>query len=79
MDANRLHGSGSSDTVVLWQNDAFPVRTADVDGFPRQSYETPRALSENYLYLIRKTAADLVNAVVDDSEWIVQCSVKTKR
>lgn len=79
MDVNRLHESSSSDTVVLWRNNAFPVHAADVGGFPGQLYETPRALSENYLYLIRKTAVELVNAVVDDSEWIVQCSVKTNR
>lgn len=77
--------TNSSKTIVLWKNNvssqAIKNNTINVPSFGiqqlnRSSYKLPRGLSENYLYFIRKSADDLVDRVIADSEWIARCSFK---
>lgn len=65
--------SHSSKTIILWKNEEHPVsRTSNHNHTSTNAYKVSGELSENYLYLITKTADDLVNRVIKDSEWIVK-------
>lgn len=68
--------SSSSKTILLWKNEKSQHEN-DVNAclsshcvwkpHDRNKYKAPRGLSEYYLYLIRKTANDLINRVIADS------------
>lgn len=84
MESENQYETSSSKTVILWRNDKSPNDfniTNDIHReFNRNNvYKLPRRLSENYLYLIKKTANDLINRTITDSEWIAQCTLKSNK
>jgi len=71
----------SSETIILWKNHNFQdnlITTEDndqkLDKYVKSYQTPPRMLGENYLYLISKTANDLIDYTVTMSKWIAQCS-----
>lgn len=78
MDSNdNQNDTSSSQTVIVWKNDVPEIHTTG--RFNGHSYQVPQMDSEYYLYSVWKTANDLVNKVVKDSEWIMQCSKNTNK
>lgn len=72
--------SSSSKTVIVWKNNVPEIHTpGDRHRFNGNLYQIPRKDCEYYLYFVWKTANDLVNKVVQDSKWIIQCSKKTNK
>lgn len=71
------YDSNSSKTIILWKNEEQPNKNNTISN--DMTYKIPRGLSENYLFMIMRTANDLVNRVIEDSQWIVQSSHLTTR
>jgi len=83
-ESENQYETSSSKTVILWRNDKSPDVfniTNDIDRkFNRNNvYKVPRRLSDNYLYLIKKTAKDLIIRTIKDSEWITQCILTSNK
>jgi len=86
MDSFETHSdTDSSKTVVLWKNTISPKCSTEV--FPENLhqhsghilYKKPTGISEQFLNLVLKTSEDFVNRVVADSEWAVECYLKTNK
>lgn len=78
---NNKYDVNSDSTIVLGKNDKSPDEYGITNKSHRElkicnSYKAPQRLSENYLYLIKTMANELVNCMVTDSKWIVWCSFK---
>lgn len=66
------YDSNSNKTIILWENDENLMINNTINKDTR--YKIPQGLSENYSSMITQTAIDLVNSVIEDSQWIVQNS-----
>ncbi|VVC32923.1 A-kinase anchor protein 28kDa [Cinara cedri] len=73
------YDTNSSRTFILWKNfvqqdeTQTNIRSSSARQHLKDTvYKSPRGLSENYLHLIRKTADNLVNTVIEVSESLVQ-------
>lgn len=81
--------ANSSDTIILWKNDVHHVSYENLSDVPInihqqfketcEEYKIPRGLSENFEYFLKKTAEDLVNHAIADTENMLQCSQKTNK